>query len=71
LTDFDLFSFGALSLLSLSRTLGSLEFSWRILGEGWHGLHLEKEGNGRPRKHKRTLRSTTKMGFACRYEVNV
>ena len=27
------FSFGALSLLSLSHTLGDLEFSWNTLGE--------------------------------------
>ena len=45
------FSFGALSLFSISHTLGYLEFSWSTLGEcGILGV-LEKEGKGRARKH--------------------
>ena len=47
LVTFFQFSFGALSLFSLSLTLGDLQFSWSTLG-GYGILgFLEQEGKGR------------------------
>jgi len=53
LVTFCQFSFGALSLLSLSHTIGDLEFSWSTLGGCGILGFLEKEGKGRPGKCKR------------------
>ena len=58
-----------LAFYSLSHTLGRLEYSWRMLGGVWHTWDLEQEGKGRAQKHKRTLVSTTTIGFSCRYWV--
>ncbi len=47
LVTFCQFSFGTLSLFSLSHTLGDLEFSWGTLGgRGILGF-FQKEGKGR------------------------
>ncbi len=51
------FNFGALSLFSLSHTLGYLEFSWSTLGGCGILGFLEQEGKGRARKCKRALGS--------------
>jgi len=59
LVTFCQFNFGALSLFSLSHTLGYLEFSWSTLGGCDILGFLEQEGKGRARKCKRTSRSTT------------
>ena len=57
----------SLFLLSLSHTLGHLEFSWRTLGEcGMLGV-LKQEGKGRVGKHKRTSRLAATPCFSCRY----
>ena len=60
-------SFRPLIILSLSHTLGYLYFSWSTLGECGILGDLEKEGKVRVGNHKRTLGSTTTMGFDCRY----
>ena len=50
--------YGELSyILSLSHTLGHLEYSWSTIGECGILGYLEKEGKGRAGKHKRTSRS--------------
>jgi len=65
------FSFGALSLfsLSLSHTPGYLEFSWSTLGGCGILGFLEQEGKGRALKRNRASVSTTTIGFACKYRV--
>ncbi|MGV7818865.1 hypothetical protein PJN17_29505, partial [Mycobacterium kansasii] len=57
------FSFGALSLFSLSHALGYLDFSWSTLG--WCGIlgFLEQEGKGRSGKHKRASASAATSDF--------
>ena len=63
LVTFRQFSFGALSLFSLSLSLSLIlletEFSWSTLGGCGILGFLEKEGKGRVRKCKRASRSTT------------
>ncbi len=44
------FSFGALSLFSLSLTLGNLEFSWSFLALEQGRENKAKEGQGKERK---------------------
>jgi len=54
-TEFCQFNFGALSLFSLSHTLGYLEFSWSTLGEcGMLGFlsNKAKEGQESARGHR-------------------
>jgi len=66
-TNFCQFSVGALSLFSLSYTLGHLDFSWSTLGGcGILGV-LEQGHKGRVGKRERTLGSTTTIGFPYRY----
>jgi len=55
--------------LSLSHTLGHLEFSWSTLGGVWHTWDLEQEGEGKVGNHKRTVRTIVIAGFSCRYRV--
>lgn len=54
LIDFCLFNFGALSLFSLSQTLGHLEFLDPLLEECAILGVLDQEGKGRVGKCKRT-----------------
>ena len=73
LVTFFQFSFGALSLLSLSlsHTLGYLEFSWSTLGGCGILGFLEQEGKGRARKHKRASTSAATSDYlqvlSCMY----
>ena len=71
LVTFCQFSFGALSLFSLSHTLGHLEFSWSTLGGCGILGFLEQEGKGRAGKHKRTSGSTTTSDFLAGIELHV
>jgi len=65
------FSVGALSLFSLSHTLGDLEFSRNTLG-GYDILgFLEKEGKGREGKCKRSSRSETTSDFLAGTKFHV
>ena len=57
----------SLIILSLSHTLGYLEFSWSTLGGCGILGFLEQEGKGRARKRKRTLGSATIIELVCRY----
>jgi len=58
------FSFrSSLIILSLSHTLGCLEFSWNTLGGCGILGSLEKEGKGRVGKHKRALASIAISDF--------
>ena len=56
-------SFGALIILSLSHTLGYLEFSWRTLGECGILGDLEQEGKGLIRKAQVDIRIRSYNGF--------
>jgi len=70
LVTFSQFSFGALSLLSLSlyHTLGYLEFPWITLrGCGILGFWSKKEKE--EKGHKRTSEAATIARFSCRYQV--
>ena len=71
LVTFCQFIFGALSLFSLSHTLGDLEFSWSTLGG--HGIlgFLEQEGKGRAGKHKKASGSTTTSNLLAGTELHV
>jgi len=67
------FSFGALSLfsLSLSPTLGYLEFSWSTLGGCGILGFLEQEVKGRTGKSKMASTSTTTLDFLAGTELHV
>jgi len=56
LVTFCQFIFRALSLFSLSHTLGDLDFSWSTLGGCGILGFLEREGKGRVGKHKKASR---------------
>jgi len=63
------FSFGALSLFSLSHTLGHLEFLGALLEEcGILGV-LDQEGKGKARNHNMTSRSIATMSFFYKFQV--
>jgi len=57
------------SILSLSHTLGHLDFSWSTLGGAWHTQDLEQERKEKVGKDKRKMRSVTAIGFSCMYQV--
>jgi len=64
--EFGQFSFGALSLFSLSCTLGHFFLGAPLKECGILGF-LEQEGKGRAGKCKRTSGSIATIGFPCRY----
>ena len=64
------FSFGTLSLFSLSHTLGDLEFSWSTLGGCGILGFLDQEGKGRARKNKRASGSIVTSYFLVGYYVS-
>ena len=65
------FSFGVLSLFSLSHTLEYLEFSWSTLGGCGILGFLEQEGKGRMRKCKKVSASTSTSNFLAGIKLHV